>query len=73
MRRIDFEHVIAAAAEVSGEREIVVIGSQAILGTVDEPPASMAFSMEADVYPLHNPGKAIDIEGSLGDARRSRA
>jgi hypothetical protein len=34
MRREDFEHVIAAAAEVSGEREIVVIGSQAILGSV---------------------------------------
>jgi hypothetical protein len=59
--------VIAAAADVSKEREIVVIGSQAILGTVDEPPASMLISMEADVYPLNDPGKAIDIEGSLGD------
>ena len=67
MRRADFEHVIAAAAEVSGEREIVVIGSQAILGTVDKPPASMLRSMEADVYPLNDPGKAIDIDGSLGD------
>jgi hypothetical protein len=52
---------------VSGEREIVVIGSQAILGSVDEPPASMLFSMEVDVYPLHDPGKAIEIEGNLGD------
>lgn len=52
---------------MSGEREIVVIGSQAILGTVAEPPASMLFSMEADIYPLHNPDKAIEIEGSLGD------
>lgn len=67
MQRRQFEHLIAAAADVSGEREIVVIGSQAILGTVDEPPASMLFSMEADVYPLHSPDKAIEIEGSLGD------
>lgn len=52
---------------MSGEREIVVIGSQAILGTVDEPPASMLFSMEADVYPLQSPEKAIEIEGNLGD------
>lgn len=52
---------------MSGEREIVVIGSQAILGSVDEPPDSMLFSMEADVYPLHDPDKAIEIEGSLGD------
>jgi hypothetical protein len=67
MRRDQFEHVIAAAAEVSGEREIVVIGSQAILGNVDEPPESMLFSMEADVYPRGDPAKAIEIDGSLGD------
>jgi len=67
MRREDFEHVIAAAAEVSGEREIVVIGSQAILGSVPDPPKAMLFSMEADVYPLHDPAKAEAIDGSLGD------
>lgn len=67
MRREDFEHVVAAAAEISGEREIVVIGSQAILGSVAEPPKAMLFSMEADVYPLRAPAKAEEIEGSLGD------
>lgn len=67
MRREDFEHVIAAAAAVSGEREIVVIGSQAILGSVPDPPKAMLFSMEADVYPLHDPAKAEEIDGSLGD------
>lgn len=67
MRREEFEHVIAAAAEVSGEREIVVIGSQAIFGSSAEPPAAMLFSMEADVYPLNDPAKAEAIDGSLGD------
>lgn len=67
MRRADFEHVIAAASDVSGEREIVVIGSQAILGNVAEPPVSMLVSMEADVYPLSDPRKADEIEGSLGE------
>jgi len=67
VRREQFEHVIAAAAEVSGDREIVVIGSQAILGNVDEPPENMLFSLEADVYLRNDPGKAIEIEGSLGD------
>lgn len=67
MRREDFEHVIAAAAEVSGEREIVVIGSQAILGSVADPPRTMLFSMEADLYPLGDPAKAELIDGSLGD------
>jgi hypothetical protein len=32
---------------------IVVIGSQAILGNVEEPPERMLRSMEADVYPRH--------------------
>ncbi len=27
----------------------------------------MLFSMEADIYPLNDPEKAIEIEGSLGD------
>jgi hypothetical protein len=73
MRRADFEHVIAAAAAVSGEREIVVIGSQAIHGAVDEPPESMLFSMEVDVYPRNDPQKAIDIEGSLGEGSQFQA
>jgi hypothetical protein len=67
MRREHFNHLIAAAAQVSGEREIVVIGSQAILGSVDDPPESMLLSMEADVYPRNNPAKAEEIDASLGD------
>jgi hypothetical protein len=67
MRRADFEHVIAAAADISGETEIVVIGSQAILGSIEEPPPGMLISMEADVYPLKAPEKASEIDGVLGD------
>jgi hypothetical protein len=67
VRRDEFEHLIAAAAEVSGEREIVVIGSQAILGSCTDPPETMLFSMEADLYPHADPRKAEEIDGSLGD------
>jgi hypothetical protein len=39
MRRHELEHVIGAAANVSGEDEFVLIGSQAILAThPDAPP-----------------------------------
>ena len=34
MRREDLEHVVGAAANVAGEDEFVVVGSQAILGLV---------------------------------------
>ena len=67
MRKADFDHVIAAAAAVSGEDEIVVIGSQALLGTVPDPPAAMLRSLEADVYPRAAPAKAEEIDGALGD------
>jgi hypothetical protein len=67
VRREHFNHLIAAAAQVSGEREIVVIGSQAILGAAADPPESMLLSMEADVYPRDNPAKAEEIDASLGD------
>jgi len=67
MRRAHFNHLIAAAAQISGEKEIVVIGSQAILGADGDPPESMLLSMEADIYPRDDPGKAAEIDASLGD------
>jgi hypothetical protein len=73
VRRDEFEHVIAAAAEVSGQREIVVIGSQAIFGSFAAPPKSMLFSIEADLYPLNDPDKADEIDGSLGDGSHFHA
>jgi hypothetical protein len=63
----EFEHVIAAAAEVTSQDELVVIGSQAILGSVRQPPTSLLQSLEADVYPLRDPAAADLIDGALGD------
>jgi hypothetical protein len=67
MRRVEFEHVIAAAANVTGQADFVVIGSQAILGTHPEAPASMLMSLEADIYPRDRPDLADAIDGALGD------
>ena len=67
MRREDLEHVIAAAANVTGHDEFVVIGSQAILGTHPTAPAAMLRSLEADVFPLHRPEDADYIDGALRD------
>jgi hypothetical protein len=70
VRRGDFDHVIAAAADVTGETELVVVGSQAILGPFPDAPESMLRSMEADLYPRRAPEKADEIDGSLGDGSR---
>lgn len=67
MNRAQFDHVIRAAASVTGEEDIVVIGSQAILGAEPEAPESLLRSIEADVYPKNNPDRAIEIDGAIGD------
>jgi hypothetical protein len=67
VRRADFEHLIAAAANVSGEDEFVVIGSQAVLGPHPDAPEELLRSMEADIHPAAAPEKADLIDGALGD------
>ena len=67
MQPEDFEHVLAAAAEVTGQDEFVVIGSQAILGSFAQPPEGLLQSLEADIYPLRDPASADAIDGALGD------
>ncbi|MDX6426209.1 MAG: hypothetical protein QOD52_1614 [Gaiellaceae bacterium] len=66
MRRADIEHVVRAAADIVND-EIVVIGSQAIVVQFDDLPDSLLVSMEADVFPLRAPERAIEIDGALGD------
>lgn len=67
MRYEDLLHVVHAAATVTGETEIVVIGSQSILGSHPHAPAALLRSMEADIYPPHAPEKSDAIDGALGD------
>lgn len=67
MRRHELEHVIRAAAAVSGDDELVIVGSQAILGQFPDAPESLLASKEADVCPRNRPENSDEIEGSLGD------
>jgi len=46
---------------------LVVIGSQAILGSCPDAPAELLTSMEADLFPLKEPEKADLIDGSIGE------
>ena len=67
MRRSELEHVIRAAAAVTNQHEIVIVGNQSILGAVPIPPLSLAESMEADVYPLQCPDFADLTDGSIDE------
>lgn len=61
------EHVIRAGGSITGCREIVVIGSQALLASAPNAPAELLRSMEVDCYPLDDPAKADLIDGSIGE------
>lgn len=67
MNRAQLEHVIRAAATIAGDTEIVVIGSQAILGRYPQAPAELVVSADVDLYPRNHPERAELIEGSIGE------
>lgn len=67
MTRSELEHVIRAASAIADEREIVVIGSQSVLGQFPHAPAALLASMEADVYPRRHPERAELIDGAIGE------
>lgn len=46
MRLEDLHHVVAAAAQITGEEEWVVIGSQSILGTYPDAPSDMQSKLD---------------------------
>lgn len=67
MTRSELEHVIRAAGAIADDREIVIIGSQAVLGQFPDAPAALRASMEAGVYPRNRPERADLIDGAIGE------
>lgn len=54
MRRDQLEHAIRTACQIIGRSEVIVVGSQAILGTFseDQLPADATMSIEVDILPI---------------------
>jgi hypothetical protein len=67
MKRVELEHIIRAAAGLTDEREFIIVGAAALLGSVPAPPAELAQTLEADIYPRRKPELAELIEGSMGE------
>jgi alcohol dehydrogenase YqhD (iron-dependent ADH family) len=67
MQRPQLEHIIRAAIGITGATEIVVIGSQAVLGQFPNAPAELLVSIEADVFTFRSPDDADLIDGSIGE------
>jgi hypothetical protein len=67
MKRPQLEHILRAAAAITGADRFVVIGSQAILGQVPDPPAELVVSIEADLFSLRGAEDADLIDGTIGE------
>ena len=66
MNRQELEHIIRAAADVTEEKHLIIIGSQAILGQYPDAPEPLLISMEADIYAPDAPELSDYIDGALG-------
>ena len=71
MNREQLAHVVRAAATVTGDGDIVIIGSQSILGAADVErlPEEATMSMEADVAFRDDidASKADAVDGAIGE------
>lgn len=74
MRRDQLEHAIRTACQIAGLNEVIIVGSQAILGTYHERqlPVFATRSLEIDVLPIADDAGAIarladEIEGVAGE------
>lgn len=74
MRRDQLEHAIRMACQIIGRSEVIVVGSQSILGTFreDQLPAEATMSIEVDILPIADDNQetarlADLIEGVAGE------
>jgi hypothetical protein len=67
MNRKQLEHVIRAGGDVCGDEDLVIIGSQAVLGQFPDAPEALLSSMEVDLFPRNRPERTSDIDGAIGE------
>jgi hypothetical protein len=67
MKRSELEHVIRASGAIADDDEIIVIGSQSVLGQFPNAPIRLLASMETDIYPKNKPALADLVDGSIGE------
>jgi hypothetical protein len=67
MTREQLEHLIRACSTIAEDDDLVIIGSQSILGQFPDAPEELLISNEADVYPRNHPERADVVDGSIGE------
>jgi hypothetical protein len=71
VKRAELEHILRAASAIADDPEVLVIGSQSILGALPEErlPPEATVSVEADVAFFDDPAgaKANLVDGAIGE------
>lgn len=67
MQKIELEHIIRAASAITNQYEVIVVGSQSILGSVENPPEECMVSKEADLIIPGNESLSDLIDGGIGE------
>lgn len=67
MKRSHLEHVLRAAGAIASVTDLIVVGSQAILGWSEPAPSTLLVSIEVDLYPRDVPERSDLIDGSIGE------
>ncbi len=67
MTRGELEHAIRAACDVTGDTELWIFGSQAILGQYPQAPEALRQSAECDVAPKNRPEQVDLLDAALGE------
>lgn len=67
MDKADLEHIIRAASAITNQYEVIVVGSQSILGSVDSPPVECLASVEADLIVPGDERLSDLIDGAIGE------
>ena len=70
MTRTELEHIIRAAGAITNQNDLVVIGSQAILGQYPHAAQALLVSKEADIYFPGQAHLAELVEGAIGELSR---
>src|SRR5881397_1623527 len=66
MRKSQFEATLKAAAEVSGEQQFIVVGSQSVHAHTDNAPVEVLISKECDIWAKGEEEKLAVVEEALG-------
>jgi hypothetical protein len=67
MTRAQLEHIIRAAGAIADVEDLIVIGSQSILGQYPDAPEEFLISNEADVFPVNHPDRSDLIDSTIGE------